>query len=461
MHNTGPDTIAAIATGSARTAIGIIRISGPKAIPAVEAIFRPEHGATPFSHRRERSLIYGTLLDVQGGVLDRCLATLSHGPNSYTGEDTCELQCHGSPAVLTAALEALFAQGVRQARAGEFTRRAFLNGRMDLTQAEAVIDLIDAQSAAAARNAAGQLSGAVSRRIDAIYTSLIAVTAHFDVVLDYGDEDLEPFEQEELARTLDGGIASLDALLSTVRRGRHLREGVPTAIVGAPNSGKSSLLNLLLGYDRAIVTDIPGTTRDTLQENATLGGVLLKLTDTAGLRDTTDRVEQLGVQRSRQALEQAELILLVVDGSRPLTGEDRQVLALVAEEHRVICIVNKTDLGTTEEAKTLARRFPHTVLLSAATGDGLSALEAAAAACFPQGADEGNGELLTNLRQADAAARARQALLRAREGLEAGLTPDMLLTDVEEALHALGELTGRAVGEDVTETIFSRFCVGK
>ncbi len=455
------DTIAAIATGMARTAIGVIRISGPGAIAATEAVFRPEHGSAAFSARQDRTLIYGTLTDGAGNTLDKCLATLSRAPHSYTGEDTCELQCHGSPAVLTAGLQALFAQGVRQARAGEFTRRAFLNGKLDLTQAEAVIDLIDAQSTAAARNAAGQLSGAVSRQIDGIYNSLVEVTAHFDVVLDYGDEDLEPFRQEELEDTLREGIERLDRLLSTVQRGRSLREGVPCAIVGAPNAGKSSLLNLLLGYDRAIVTDIPGTTRDTLQETVTLGGRLLRLTDTAGLRESADPVEQLGVARSRQALEQAELALVVVDGSRPLSSLDRDALTLAATAPHVICIVNKADLGTVAEAAALTERFPHTLRLSATTGEGVERLEQAVQHCLPLGADEANGELLTNLRQADAAGQAREALLRCKEGLLLGLTPDMLLTDVEQALHALGEITGRTVAEDVTEKIFCRFCVGK
>ncbi|MCD8143969.1 MAG: tRNA uridine-5-carboxymethylaminomethyl(34) synthesis GTPase MnmE [Oscillospiraceae bacterium] len=455
------DTIAAIATGTGRTAIGILRVSGPGAIPAVEAVFRPAYGKSPFSCRADRTLVYGTLYDSQGRAIDQCLATLSHGPNSYTGEDTCELQCHGSPAVLAAGLEALFAQGVRQARAGEFTKRAFLNGRMDLTQAEAVIDLIDAQSAAAARNAAGQLSGSIRRRIDGIYDRLVEVSAHFDVVLDYGDEDLEPFEITELERVLDTCIDQLDALLSTVQRGRQLREGVPCAIVGAANAGKSSLLNLILGYDRAIVTEIPGTTRDTLQETATLGGVLLRLTDTAGLRETTDRVERLGVERSRQTLEQAELVLAVVDGAKPLDADDWNVLALAEQAEQVICIVNKSDLGIIVDIEALKARFPGTVVLSAATGAGLKELEQAVAACFPSGAGEGSGELLTNLRQADAAAQARAALARAREGLQRGVTPDMLLTDTEEALHALGEITGRAVAEDVTARIFSRFCVGK
>ena len=454
------DTIAAIATGASPTAIGIIRLSGPGAIAAVEQVFTPM-GSVPFSRRPDRQLVLGTLHDRQGNPIDQCMATLSHAPGSYTGEDTCELQCHGSPAVLAAGLDALFAQGVRQAGPGEFTKRAFLNGRLDLTQAEAVIDLIEAQSLAQARNAARQLSGSLRRKFNGIYDSLVDVSAHFDAVLDYSDEDLEPFEIEEIQEVTQNSLRELNRLLATVRRGQQLKTGVPCAIVGAPNAGKSSLLNALLGYDRAIVTEIPGTTRDTLQETVELDGLLLRLTDTAGLRDTRDPVEQLGVERSRQALEQAELILAVVDGSRPLTAEDEAALALAqGTEHR-ICVVNKSDLGLEADLDSLSARFPRVVTLSARTGEGLDKLEEAVHIFYPPGTQAENGELLTNLRQAEAASRAREALLRVQSGLELGMTPDGLLTDLEEATAALGEITGRTVTEDVTGRIFERFCVGK
>ena len=454
------DTIAAIATGTARTAIGILRLSGPRAAEIVSAVFRPAGGGA-LRDRAPGTLVYGVLRDREGQEIDHCLATWSLGPRSYTGEDTAELQCHGSPVVLTAGLEALFVAGARQAERGEFTKRAFLNGKMDLTQAEAVIDLVDAPTRAAARNAVGQLAGAMGRRLGEVYDRLVDLMAHFHAVLDYPDEDIEPFEAEEIRATLAAEGAALARLAATYRRGRLLTQGVPTAIVGRPNAGKSSLLNALLGYDRAIVTPVPGTTRDTVEETATLGGVLLRLIDTAGLRDAADQVEKIGVERSRAALERAELALLVIDGSRPLDEEDRGVMALAEGAPRVICLVNKADLPGKADMAELAARFPALCVISAKEGQGLEALEDKVAALFPHGAEEENGMLLTNARQAQAVDRAAKALTAAGEGLAAGTTPDAVLSDVEVAMAALGEVTGRTLREDITARIFERFCVGK
>ncbi len=302
------DTIAAVSTGQVLSGIGVLRLSGPEAIAVAERVFTPAHGA-PMSARPDRLLVYGTLHDAAGETLDVCLCTVSRAPHSYTGEDTAELQCHGSPTVLREGLEALFAAGARQARAGEFTKRAFLNGCLDLTQAEAVIDLIHAQTAEQARNAAGQLGGAVTRKTDAVYASLAAISAHFHAVIDYPDEDIPDFRLQEYAGQMAAAEETLRALQASFSRGRVLAEGVATAIVGKPNAGKSSLLNTLLGYERAIVTDVPGTTRDTITERVRFGGTLLQLTDTAGLRRSADAVEALGVARSRAAMDGAGLIL--------------------------------------------------------------------------------------------------------------------------------------------------------
>ena len=453
------DTIAAAATPPVPSAIGILRLSGPRAREVAGAVFCPAAGGT-LSDQPARKLVYGTLLDKNGAPIDQVLCTWSPGPNSYTGEDTAELQCHGSPAVLALGLEALFAHGARQALPGEFTRRAFLNGRMDLAQAEAVIDLIDAQSAEGARNAYGQLNGALSRRVDAIYDGLTDVMAHFHAVLDYPDEDIDPFTADTIRAALTRALSQLDALLATYDRGSLLSEGVPCAILGRPNVGKSSLLNALLGYERAIVTNVPGTTRDTLEERVRLGGVLLRLVDTAGLRQSDDPVERLGVERSRSAVERARLVLLVLDGGQALTAEDEEAIAAAQAAPNLICVVNKSDLAPALNEDALRARFPKICTVSAVTGDGLEELEQAIADCFPAGADEA-GSLLTNARQAEAASRARTSVASALKGLDSGMTPDALLTDAEEAMTALGELTGRSVREDITDRIFSRFCVGK
>ncbi len=455
------DTIAAISTPSGSGAIGILRLSGRSAISAAEKCFKPL-GSKGLRDHPPRALVYGDLLDSGGQPIDRVLCTYSLGPSSYTGEDTAEFQCHGSPMVLALGLEALFAAGARQARAGEFTRRAFLNGRLDLAQAEAVGDLLSAQSREGARHAAGQLSGALSKKIGDIYSALVDVMAHFHAVLDYPDEDINPFRMEELEVALANQEGALNALLATCGRGKLLREGLPCAIVGRPNAGKSSLLNAMLGWDRAIVTDIPGTTRDTVEERCELGGVPLRLIDTAGLRDTSDPVEKLGVERSRRAMEEAGLIFAVVDMSADLTEEDREMLQAVEETGRPwIFVAAKKDLVKNSRSIGLAGGETPSVEVSALTGEGLDKLGKMVAELFPKEDAVPYGQLLTNARQEEAAGRAREAVRRAREALTAGFTPDALLTDVEEALSALGELTGQSVREDVTDRIFAKFCVGK
>ena len=453
-------TIAAIATPPLPSAIGILRLSGDGAIEAAAAVFRPASGKS-LAEYESRRLVYGTLLGPDGVPIDQALATISRAPRSYTGEDTAEFQCHGSPAVLQLGLEALFAQGVRQAGPGEFTRRAFLNGKLDLTQAEAVADLIDAETPAAVRQAAGQLSGALGRRVGAIYDGLVDLMAHFHAVLDYPDEDIDPFRADTIRAGLEEARAGLSALLATYERGRYIAGGVPCVLVGRPNAGKSSLLNALVGYDRAIVTDVPGTTRDTVEARCKLGGVVLKLIDTAGLRDTEDKVERIGVERSRAAMEGAALILVLWDGSVPPVEEDGALLERAAKLAPTILVHTKADLPSAPVPFVNLDPLPPTVTVSAKTGQGLDELAEAVAALFPTGGAEAAGELLTNARQAEAARRALAGVERAGESLAAGITPDALLTDVEEALSALGELTGASVREDVTARIFQRFCVGK
>ena len=454
-----PDTIAAIATIQAPSAIGIVRLTGPDTRRILDGVFAPANGR-PMSAQTPRKLVFGRALDRSGGVIDEALAVLFPGPNSYTGEDCAEIHCHGSPVVLDEVLAAAFARGARQARGGEFTQRAFLSGRMDLIQAESVADLIDAESAGAARNAVGQLQGRMSRSVGGIYDALMDVVSRFYAIVDYPDEEIEPLQQAQIEQTLAESAERLDALLATFSRGRLLKSGVPAVILGKPNAGKSSLLNALLGYDRAIVTDIAGTTRDTVEEKVLVGSVLLRLCDTAGIRDAADTVERLGVERAQQAAQRAELALLVLDGSAPLTREDEEAIAAARQARRMLVLVNKADLPQVLDTAALRVRFGEVIPLSARSGAGVDALCRAVEKLFA-GGETPRGELLTNARQAESAQRALDAVRRAEQALRSGLSPDAVLTDAEEAMEALAEFSGKRVRDDLVATIFSRFCVGK
>lgn len=450
------DTIAAIATGTQVSAIGIIRLSGDETFRVIDRLFFPYSGKK-MSESADRRLIFGELRDRGGELLDVCLCTISRAPHSYTGENTAELQCHGSPTVLRAALDELFALGARQAAPGEFTKRAFLNGRMELCAAEAVADIIDAETVECAKNAAGQLSGAISRKVDGIYSALTDISSHYHAVLDYPDEDIEDFQLESYEGSLTSALTELERLLQSHERGKLMTGGIPAAIAGRPNAGKSSLLNALLGYDRAIVTAIPGTTRDTIEEKLRIGRLTLRLIDTAGIRDTDDEVERLGVERSRTAMSKAELVIAVVDGSGEITDEDREVIAQAEAAPKGIVVLSKRDIAEPDAEITTALPV---VSLSSVTGDGMDELERVIAEQFPL-PEVPAGEILTNVRQADAVKRAIEYMRSALDAMRAGMTPDIVLTETEGAMSALGELSGRTVREDVTNRIFQRFCVGK
>ena len=449
--------IAAVSTGNQISAIGILRLTGDGCAQVAGKVFTLNNNL-PLWEAPNRKLMLGTLQDRQGRVIDQCMAVYTRAPHSYTGEDTVEIQCHGSPAVLAEGLQALYEAGAVPAKRGEFTKRAFLNGQLDLTQAEAVIDLIEAETADAAANAAGQVGGRLQKKLSPIYNDLTDLCSHFHAVLDYPDEDIEDFGLDSYYSTLRNHGKSLYALLQTYGQGQILRQGVAAAIVGKPNVGKSSLLNALAGFDRVIVTDIAGTTRDTVEETVMVGHTRLRLIDTAGIRETSDQIEAIGVERSKQAAEKADLVLFVCDGSAPLSDEDRTVIEACADAENAIALINKTDLGKAVVPSDLP--FMQVIYISTKTGEGLDQLADVIDMMFA-GSSPCDGSILTNARQFDAIRRAYEAMLSALQGLKAGQTPDAVLTDVEAAMEAMGEVTGNTVREDITARIFERFCVGK
>ena len=450
-------TLAAISTGNQVSAIGILRLSGSQSAQIANMVFKPANGR-PVSEAPNRKLIMGTLFDKSSRPIDQCLAVYTRGPHSYTGEDTVEFHCHGSPAVLAAGLDALFQAGAMPAKRGEFTKRAFLNGQLGLTQAEAVIDLIEAETAEAAANAAGQVAGRLQNKLSPIYNNLTDLCSHFHAVLDYPDEDIEDFGLSNYETALKNDAKSLQTILQTYGQGKILRQGVSAAILGKPNVGKSSLLNALAGYERVIVTEIAGTTRDTVEETVMLGNTRLRLIDTAGIRQTADTIEAMGVERSKSAAEDADLVLFVCDGSSDLEDADKAVIDLCLESKNAVALINKSDLKAAVQPSDLP--FNTIIKVCAKTGEGLDQLSDVIDTMFA-GNSPCDGSILTNPRQFDAIRRAYEAMLAALQSLKLGLTPDAVLTDIEVAMEAMGEVTGATVREDITARIFERFCVGK
>lgn len=450
-------TIAAVSTGLSVSAIGIIRMTGDDCAQIGGKVFAANNGKA-LADAPNRQLVLGSLHDKDGRVVDHCCAIYTRAPHTYTGEDTVEFHCHGSPAVLSAVLESLYIAGALHAKRGEFTKRAFLNGKLDLSQAEAVIDLIEADTADAAANAAGQVGGVLQKKLMPIYEDLRNLCSHFFAVLDYPDEDIEDFGLTNYEAPLKADAKALYTILQTYGQGRILRQGVAAAIVGRPNVGKSSLLNALAGYERVIVTEVAGTTRDTVEETVMLGSTRLRLIDTAGIRKTEDRIESMGVERSKEAIENSDLVLFVCDGSQPLTDDDRAIIELCTEHKNAIALINKSDVGAKVVPSDLP--FMQIIEISAATGEGLDLLADTVDTLFATDIPC-DGSILTNARQYDACRRAYEAMLRALQGLKLNQTPDLVLTDVEAAMEAMGEVTGATVREDITARIFERFCVGK
>ena len=454
------DTIAAVSTAAGVAGIGIIRISGVDATAVLDKIFRAKSGRV-VSELTSRVSYFGYALDTKHETLDECLCVIYRAPNSYTGETLVELQCHGSPTVLGELLRAAGAAGARPAKPGEFTKRAFLNGRLDLTQAEAVIDIIEAETLGAAMTAASQLGGSVSRVIDSGYGDLLDISAHFHAVVDYPDEDIEDFKPGEYAFKLHRLEEQFSALLDTFSRGYVLKNGILATIIGRPNVGKSSLLNALLGFDRAIVTAKPGTTRDTIEEKLVLGDTLLRLTDTAGIRAADDEAEAEGVLRALKAAAEAELVLAVFDGSVELTEEDKRTIQTASEAKNAIAVINKSDLPHRLDLSALGDVFAAVVSVSAKEGAGVQDLVDAVSELTPNMSAAGVGGILTNARHADGISRTVEFIRAAIAAIADGVTPDAALVEVEGALEALGEVIGKNLREDTIDRIFARFCVGK
>jgi len=451
------DTIVASATPPGEGGVGIVRLSGPRAEALLAAAFR---GRTAPAAMASHHLYHGRLCRSDGLPVDEVLAVIMRAPHSYTGEDVAEVHCHGGSQLLRCILDLFLAAGARLANPGEFTQRAFLNGRLDLAQAEAVAALIGARSEQAARAALGQLEGRLSRQLYHFTAELRELLLLLEAHIDFPDDDLGALDHPAVARRAAAIHTAMAELMQTFDAGRALREGVSVLILGRPNVGKSSLLNALLGEARAIVTEIPGTTRDTVEEHLVLGGLPLRLIDTAGVRDTSDPIEQEGVRRARDKASAADLVLLVVDGSQPLTAEDRMAIALAPPE-RTILVRNKSDLPSVEEE--FSRQFPIRIAVSVRQGTGLAELQTAIVAhfCGAGGSEAADGVVLTERRHRDALGGTLAALDRFRAAQTAGEPCECLALELREALAALGQITGETTPDAILEQIFSRFCIGK
>jgi len=409
-------------------------------------------------------MLYGYIKDPDDGQdIDEALACVMRAPHSYTGEDVVELNCHGGMLPLRKVLEAAIKKGAAMAQPGEFTKRAFLNGRIDLAQAESVMDIITAKSDVALSSSIMQLEGKLSRAIENIRDGLLQILSHIEALIDYPEEDVDELDISDMRSALNAEYAKIDALLATADTGRIIREGLKTAIVGRPNVGKSSLLNALLRADKAIVTDIPGTTRDIIEDYANIKGIALNIIDTAGIREAVDEVERIGVERAREAAHSADLIIMVFDASCPISEEDRAIASLISSK-KVIAVLNKTDIDeivTVQEINAILPNAP-VIKMSLMEGYGLEELEQTIADMVYQGkAVASSDAMVTNVRHKEALLSAKNALQRCLSSLDAGMPIDLLSIDIEEAISALGLISGKTVSDEVIDMIFERFCVGK
>ena len=453
-------TIAAISTPPGKGGVALIRISGADAFPIADRCFRPSLGTSPLSVRPPRTAVRGDFLSC-GKSVDDGLAFRFPAPHSYTGEDTVEFTCHGGILVSHEVLEGLYAAGAVPATAGEFTRRAYLNGALTLTEADAIGQLLEATSRGQMRLAARESRTRLANTLDAMHERLVTLIASLYATIDYPEEDLAPLTDAELLEGIRALSGEIGALLSTYQTGHSIRVGIPTVLCGRPNVGKSSLYNLLCREDAAIVTDVPGTTRDLIERTVSLGDLTLRLTDTAGLRDTDDTVERIGVERTRDALSRAGLVLAVLDASEPLTAEDTELLdALRGHPGTVILCLNKCDRPGAPVFDTPAG-FPNIVRLSAKGGDVTPLTDCMLALCTEGAPQVGEDAILSDARQFGALSRAKELLESTADAVAVGIPAEVACSEAERALGCLSEADGRAVSEEIIDSIFSHFCIGK
>lgn len=455
------DTIAAISSAAGNSGIGIIRVSGDEAIEVVDKIFRPANKNKKLANVESHTVHYGHIMDGDK-TLDQVLVIVMKNPHSYTGEDTVEIDCHGGMLILKKVLDLVLKNGARTAEPGEFTKRAFLNGRIDLSQAEAVMDLINSKNDFALNSSIEQLKGGVSDAIKDIRKDIIYHIAFIESALDDPEHISLDGYDEEITKMLNENINKIRKLVNSFDNGRIMKEGIKTVILGKPNAGKSSLLNLMLGEDRAIVTDIEGTTRDTLEENINFNGLSLKIIDTAGIRDTEDLVERIGVNKAKEIAKEGDLIIYVVDGSRELDDNDREIIKLINDKQAII-LVNKSDMDTVINIDELKKDSNRDVILfSAKNGEGMEQLEEEIRNMFYSGKVTYNDQVyITNARHKEALENALESLKQVKNSVDAGMPEDFYSIDLMDAYTDLGLIIGESVEDDLVNEIFSKFCMGK
>ena len=455
------DTIAAISSAAGNSGIGIIRVSGDEAIEVVDKIFRPANKNKKLANVESHTVHYGHIMDGDK-TLDQVLVIVMKNPHSYTGEDTVEIDCHGGMLILKKVLDLVLKNGARTAEPGEFTKRAFLNGRIDLSQAEAVMDLINSKNDFALNSSIEQLKGGVSDAIKDIRKDIIYHIAFIESALDDPEHISLDGYDEEITEMLNENINKISKLVNSFDNGRIMKEGIKTVILGKPNAGKSSILNLMLGEDRAIVTDIEGTTRDTLEENINFNGLSLKIIDTAGIRDTEDLVERIGVNKAKEIAKEGDLIIYVVDGSRELDDNDREIIKLINDKQAII-LVNKSDMDTVINIDELKKDSNRDVILfSAKNGEGMDQLEEEIRNMFYSGKVTYNDQVyITNARHKEALENALESLKQVKNSVDAGMPEDFYSIDLMDAYTDLGLIIGESVEDDLVNEIFSKFCMGK